>query len=93
MHVLSTHLDLLCIHSLYPRPISRIILTVITRATALFTHSCWCPCVTVRPEGVQKLEYDQAPGYDEQESALLFLAMEETGLDPTSRQGVIKIIY
>lgn len=42
---------------------------------------------------MQKLEYDQAPGYDEQESALLFLAMEETGLDPTSRQGVVKIIY
>lgn len=28
---------------------------------------------------MQKLEYDQAPGCDEQESALLFLAVEETG--------------
>ena len=88
-----THLDLRCVHSLYPRPISRIILTVITRATALFTHSCWCPCVTVRPGGMQKLEYDQAPGCDEKKSALLFLAVEETELDPTSRQRIIQMIY
>lgn len=45
-----------------------ITLAVITTVSTLLAHSCWCLCVCVRvcvtvwPEGAQKLEYDWAPG-------------------------------
>lgn len=59
----------------------------------------WCPCVTLRPEGKQKLEEVLAPRCEELESraaADVFSSEEEeeeTGADQTSRQGTLKIIY
>lgn len=66
-----THLDTLSVsvHSLcLSLPTGFVTVAVITTATRLFTHSCWCACVIVRPGGVRKLEYDWVPRCEEQES-------------------------